>query len=93
MTEAKSMKLVCEVTINGEDVVKVITTANTANQGLLVTIKPGAGKPFWLWPSIPSGSVIGADFTGAPIATSDPVANNALIASITANPADVLIYA
>lgn len=93
MIEAKSMKLVCEVTINGEDVVKVITTANTANQGHLVTIKPGAGKPFWLWPSIPAGTVIGADFIGAPIATSDAATNNALIASITADPEDVLTYA
>lgn len=92
MTEAKSMKLVCEMTINGQDVVKVLTTANTANQGSLVKIRPGVGKPFWMWNSIPAGTVIGADFTGAPVVSDDVAVNNANIQAITANPADVLIY-
>ncbi|WP_156951957.1 hypothetical protein [Bradyrhizobium sp. WSM1743] len=40
----------------------------------------------------PRRDVVGADFTGAPLATSDVQQNAANIAAITAQPQDVLIY-
>lgn len=85
-------KLVCEVRINGEDVVKALTTATGINVGNFVKTVPGVGKPFWYWPSIPAGTVIAADFTNAPIVSTDAAANNAAIAAITATPEEVLVY-
>lgn len=98
MTTAKEIlvgKVVCEVTQNGNQVVKVVTTAPNADPGAFVKIFPGVGKKFWYWPSIPAGDVIGADFTDAPTVTSDATTNNANIAAITADPADpaILFYA
>lgn len=90
------MKLVCEKTINGVTAVRVFTTPINGDQGVYVRSIAGVGKPFWIWASIPSGTVIGADFTDAPICSNDPVVNNAAIADIAANgpnPADVLVYA
>lgn len=86
-------KLVCEININGEDVVKVLTTAPNLDLGAFVkNIRPGVGKPFWYWPTIPAGTVVSADFTDAPIVSESASANNAAISAITADPADVLIY-
>lgn len=86
------MKLVCEKPVNGVDTLMVITTAQ-GNQGLYVKILVPAGKPYWIWDSVPPGDVIGCDFTGAPIVSSDVAVNNANIAAITAEPEDVLTYA
>jgi hypothetical protein len=85
-------KLICEKTINGVTAVRNITTA-TGNQGLYVKTIVGVGNPFWWFTAIPPGTVVGADFTNAPIATADPAQNNALINSISVQPEDVLIYA
>lgn len=85
-------KLICEQNINGEDVLRSITTAAGVAPTLVKTV-PGVGKPFWYWPTIPAGTVIGCDFTNAPIASSDTAENAAAIAAITATPAEVLIYA
>lgn len=85
-------KLICEKTINGVTAVRNITTPSTGNQGSYVKTIVGVGNPFWFWPSIPVGVVIGADFADAPICSDDPAVNNALIANITALPEDVLIY-
>lgn len=52
-----------------------------------------AGLPFWWFASVPAGTIIGCDFTGAPTATTDAPTNNTLIAAITALPLDVLSYA
>jgi hypothetical protein len=86
-------KLVCEVVKNGEAVVKVVTTAANADIGSFVRTMPGIGKPFWYWPSIPSGTVVGADFTDAPVVVNDIATNNAAKDAITVDPTDVLIYA
>lgn len=85
-------KLICEKTVNGVTAVRNITTPATGNQGAYVKTIVGVGNPFWFWPSIPPGIVVGADFTNAPICSDDPAANNAAIASISAAPEDVLIY-
>lgn len=86
------MKLVCNKTLNGVTFLAVVTTAN-GNQGLYVKAIAGVGNPYWIWPSIPAGTVIAADFTNAPIVDTDPAVNNTNIAAITALPADVLTYA
>ena len=85
------MKVVCNKTINGVERLIVVTTA-TGDQGLYVINIVGVGKPFWIWPSLPypAATIIGCDFTDAPICTSNSVTNNALIAAITATPEDVL---
>lgn len=84
-------KVICEETINGETVIRSYTTSPGA-AAAFVKIKPGAGNPFWCWPSVPAGTIIGCDFTNAPIATSDTAQNQALIDGITVQPADVLVY-
>lgn len=84
-------KLICSKTINGVTAVRNITTAS-GNQGLYVKTIVGVGNPFWWFPSIPPGVVIGADFTNAPICTDDPAVNNQLIASISVQPEDVIVY-
>lgn len=90
------MRVVCfkTVMVGGvlTEVLANITTPSTGNQGAYVATLVGAGNPFWAWPSIPSGRVIGADFTDAPIASLDPSENLLLIAGVTANPVDVLTY-
>lgn len=85
-------KLICEQEINGETVLRSITTAAGVAPALVKTI-PGVGKPYWYWASIPAGVVIGADFTNAPIASAVTSENTAAIAGITAAPNDVLTYA
>lgn len=85
-------KLICEKTVNGVTAVRNITTPATGNQGAYVKTIVGVGNPFWFWPSIPAGVVVGADFTNAPICSDDAAVNNQAIANITAEPADVLIY-
>ena len=84
-------KIVCEITLNGVDVVKVFTTA-PGTEAAFVKVKPGVGKQFWCWPTIPSGTVIGAEFTGAPIVSESVEDNAAAIAAISAQPGDVLVY-
>lgn len=85
-------KVICEEVVNGETVIRSYTTApNTA--AAFVKIKPGSGNPFWCWPSVPAGTIIGCDFTGAPVATNVTATNQGLIDAITAQPEDVLVYA
>lgn len=84
-------KLICEKIINGETTLLNVTTAAGVVPTLLKTT-PGVGKPFWYWPTIPTGTVIAADFTNAPIVSADKTANQAAMDAITAEPADVLTY-
>lgn len=91
------MRLLFIKNINGVDTL-VNGVTGAGNQGLYVRLAVPAGQPFWMFPSIPPGKPVGADFTDAPIASTNPNAgianaeNNAAIAAITADPADVLIY-
>lgn len=90
-------KLVCEKTIAGVTAVRVFTTV-AGPQGAIIKQIAGVGNPFWIWGAIPAGTVIGADFTNAPVASADIATNNALAAPLLAdppsvNPADVLVYA
>jgi hypothetical protein len=89
--ENKIPKIICEKTVNGVTAVRNITTP-AGNQGAFVASIVGAGNAFWWFNSIPAGKLIGADFTGAPIASADAAANNAAIAAISVQPEDVLIY-
>lgn len=89
--ENKMAKIICEKTINGVTAVRNITTP-TGNQGQYIKTIVGVGNPFWWFPSIPSGQLIGADFTNAPIATADATQNNTLVSQISVQPEDVLIY-
>lgn len=86
------MKLVCEITISGVDTLVALTTAPGLNIGQFVKVKPGVGKPYWVWPSIPQPNPVACDFSNAPVVTSDTATNNANIAAITTDPADVLTW-
>lgn len=86
------MKLVCEVTVNGEDRLLVFTTAPNANIGEYVKQRPGIGKPFYVWPALPAPNPKGCDFSSAPIVVADASVNQANIDAITATPSDVLTW-
>lgn len=90
--ENQVAKIICEKTINGVTAVRNITTP-TGNQGSYVKTIVGVGNPFWWFSTIPSGTLIGADFTNAPICTADATQNNTLISQISVQPEDVLIFA
>lgn len=79
------MKLVCEVMVNGVATAKVLTTANNMNQGQLVKTLPGVGKPFYMFATL-TGTLLAADFDGAPIVSSDIAENNAAIEAMLADP-------
>ncbi len=82
-----------EVLIDGVPTLKLFNVTTPAgNQGQYVK-SLCAGLPFWWFASIPSGQVIGCDFTNAPVATTDVTTNNSLISGITVSPGDVLSYA
>ncbi len=85
-------KVICEEVVNGESVIRSYTTA-AGTAAAFVKVRPGAGNPFWCWPSVPSGTIIGCDFTNAPIATSSTATNQGLIDAIVATPESVLVYA
>ena len=97
MGEKTVPKLVCEKTIGGVSAVRVFTTVS-GQQGAVIKQIVGVGNPYWIWNSIPSGTVIGADFTNAPIASADIAANNAAAAPLLADtasvdPTEVLVFA
>lgn len=80
-----TMKLVCEILVNGVMSTKVLTTADSMDQGALVKTKPGVGKPFLMFASLP-GSVIAADFEGAPVVSTSTVENNQAIQAMLSEP-------
>jgi hypothetical protein len=82
-----------EVLIGGVPTLKLFNVTTPAgDQGQYVAALCN-GLPFWWFASIPSGKVIGCDFTDAPIATGSYSTNNGLIDAITVLPGDVLTYA
>lgn len=88
------MKLICEMEVRGEQRLVVLTTANGADHGELVLNRPGVGKPYWIFNSIPDGKVVACDFTDAPLVVEDIATNNANIAAMPATPpAGLLTYA
>lgn len=89
--ERAMAKVICEEIVNGESVIRSYTTA-AGTAAAFVKVKPGPGKPFWCWPSVPVGTIIGCDFSAAPIATSTTSTNQALIDGISTLPEDVLTY-
>lgn len=89
-------KIICEKTLLGATGVKVFTTV-AGDQGAIIKQMVGVGNPYWIFSSIPPGKVIGADFTTAPIASSDVATNNQNAAPLLASPpatdpASVLFY-
>lgn len=82
-----------ELLINGvmTEILLNVTTA-TGNQGAIVKQLVPVGNPFWWFVSIPSGKVIAADFTDAPIRSDNADTNNASIAAIAVTPEEVLTY-
>lgn len=89
-------KLICEKTIGGVTAVYAFTTAN-GSQGAIIKQIAGVGNPYWIFSSIPAGKVIGADFSAAPICSSDIAVNNTNAAPTLAippsvDPATVLVY-
>ncbi len=88
------MQIICYKQIQGQTVLAKITTV-VADPGYLIRQLVGVGKPYWAWPSVPVGKVIGADFTNAPIASANIAENNAAYQNIINNgptPEDVLVY-
>lgn len=95
--EKQIPKLICMKTIAGVDALRVFTTVSGA-QGAIIKQLAGVGNPYWIWSSIPSGTVVAADFTDAPIADADVNVNNTNAAPLLASPpsvdpASVLTYA
>ena len=83
-------KLVCMKTIGGVTALRVLTTVGGA-QGSYIKLLAGVGNPYWIWNSLPvaDNKVIAADFTNAPIASSDISVNNANAAPLLADPPSV----
>lgn len=94
--------LILERTASGSTVLERLTCVPGA-EGVAahqrLKNEPGGpqGKPIWVWNSIPAGTVVGADFTGAIIcaatASQTQVLVNAFKANPTTAPEDVLTYA
>jgi hypothetical protein len=90
-------KLIYETLQNGETINKLITTNPALNVGNSVITRPGLGKPFWFFPSIPTNPdpinmVMVVDYSLAPIVDSSAAVNNTAIAAITVDAADVISY-
>jgi hypothetical protein len=82
-----------EVLIDGIPTIKLFNVTTPAgNQGQYVASLAN-GKPFWWFATVPTGTIIGCDFTGAPVATGNAATNQGLIDAITVTPGDVLSYA
>lgn len=85
-------KVICEEVVGGETVIRSYTTS-PGTAAAFVKTRPGVGNKFWCWPSVPAGTIIGADFTNAPTVTSNTQTNQAAIDAISATPEEVLVYA
>lgn len=81
-------KLICVKTIGGVEALRVFTTVSGSQGAIIKQIVP-IGTPYWIFNSIPAGTVIAADFTDAPIASTDIAVNNANAAPLLATPPSV----
>jgi hypothetical protein len=89
-------KLICVKTIGGVEALRVFTTV-AGQQGAIIKQIVPLGTPYWIFSSIPAGTVVAADFTDAPLCSSDVSENNANAAPLLAvppsvDPATVLTY-
>lgn len=87
------MWIVCHIKINGVDSPRKLLVASSADPGAAVKIRPGVGKPYWAWHSMPVGAIESVDFTDAPIVSTDTQVNNENIANIEVSPEDVIVFA
>lgn len=87
-----TLKVVCEVTVGGVDVLKVFTTAANTNIGEYVKLRPDIGKPVFVFATLPAPNPSGCDFTDAVIVVADASVNQANIDAITVDPSDVLTW-
>lgn len=85
-------KVICEEVVGGETVIRSYTTA-AGTAAAFVKVRPGPGKLFWCWAAVPTGTIIGCDFTNAPVSTNNTATNQGLIDAISTAPEDVLVYA
>lgn len=86
-------KLVCEILVNGELQTKTLTTASTADIASFVKMRPGVGRPFYYFASLPS-TPLAADYEGAPIVSENVAENKAAIDAMLADPpTDKLVFA
>ena len=87
------MNLLCIAKKRGVDTFMVQLTAQNANHAEFVKNMPGVGKPFLLFASLPDGPPTSANFTNAPVVSSDTSANQAAIDAMLADPPwDALTY-
>lgn len=91
--EKREMWIICYMKVHGVDTLAKLLVATNADPGVAVKVRPGLGKEYWAFPSLPSGTLVSADFTGAPIVNSDVSVNNANIMAIAVTPEDVLTFA
>lgn len=101
MGDKTMAKCIFERVLNGNTVlVNATTPPGTLEQQATYVKSLVDGKAvdnkFWWWPTIPSGKVIGCDFTNAPQIQPSPdntIADvQALMGAITATPESVLTY-
>jgi hypothetical protein len=85
-------KLIYPETVGGIDYIRVLTCVNGV-EGTVAKTRPGVGKPFWVWATIPTGQIIAVDMEDAPIATASAAVNTQLVAAITATAEEKLTYA
>lgn len=99
-------RVVCEVLLNGSMQPRSFTCVDGLEANFLhsssmygnTTKYPGGalGRPFYVWPTTPPGTIVSVDWTDAPacgstISETRTIAN-AFIASPTVQPGDVITY-
>jgi hypothetical protein len=61
-----------ELDSTGQLVLRCWTSATINSAAILVTKRPGPGKPFWSWPSVPSGKSHRCRFLGGAVGDRRP---------------------
>ena len=87
------MKLLCIVKKRGVDTFATFVTAENTDHATHVKAIPGVGKPFLLFATLPDGNPASADFSNAPVVSSDVSVNQTAIDAMLADPPwDALNY-